>query len=155
MAMEEAELLAMGARLLELRAASGLKQQQIADYCGVTLRAYQFWQQGEHPPTGDALDKLSELFKSRGLDYATPSYILRGPIPTVLGMSAEEARAHLERIDRKLDQVLEALGVTSQDEDGGDQEPADKEVERRLQQSDSPPDDEVEPGDDSVDQAEP
>lgn len=100
-ARDRAQLLEMGARIAELRSASGLRQQAVADYCGVELRSYQFWQQGKHPPTGVALEKLAELFN------VTPQYILRGTTPEPLG--GMESKDKLDRIESKLDEIQRQL----------------------------------------------
>lgn len=99
MARDEAQLLAMGERIRELRESNGLKQQTVADHCEVTLRTYQFWQEGKHPPSQDALDKLAELFK------VTPQYILRGATPTLSGN--HDIGERLGRIEAKIDQLVD------------------------------------------------
>jgi transcriptional regulator with XRE-family HTH domain len=109
--MAEAELLAMGARIQDLRAASGLGQKTVADYCGVELRTYQFWQQGKHPPGGERLQKLSELFRSRGLDYATESYILRGP--ALAEADSVDVVRELAEVKEQLRQINAALVMLS------------------------------------------
>lgn len=101
MVRDETEMLEMGARIAELRKASGMKQQAIADHCDVELRTYQFWQQGKHPPSGDALQKLAELFK------VTPKFILRGQDATAPDLSTR--RRQLDRIEDMLADVQDRL----------------------------------------------
>jgi transcriptional regulator with XRE-family HTH domain len=100
MARDEAQLLAMGLRIKELRLSRGYKQQWIADKIGVTLRTYQFWQQGKIPPTGENLERLAKLFG------VTPTYILRGETPDPFGSASQ-----LDRIEAKLNEVIERLVV--------------------------------------------
>jgi transcriptional regulator with XRE-family HTH domain len=101
MARDKAELLAMGARIKELRELHGLKQQYIADKVGVELRTYQFWQAGKSPPEQENLEKLAELFG------VTPKYILKGDTPEPL---ADDATARLDAIEQRLAAIEEQLG---------------------------------------------
>lgn len=97
MARDETELLEMGARITELRAAHGFKQQWIADQIGVSLRAYQFWQAGASPPEQESLEKLAKLFG------VTPKYILKGETPDL------HDETQLDRIETKLDRLLAVI----------------------------------------------
>jgi transcriptional regulator with XRE-family HTH domain len=98
----EVELLEMGQRIAELRESHGYKQEWIADQVGVKLRTYQFWQQGKHPPTGDALEKLAELFG------VTPRYILKGETPDLFAGQNEVAQ-RLDRIEAQLETLTTAV----------------------------------------------
>lgn len=100
MAKDEAQLLAMGLRIKELRESRGYRQQWIADQVGVQLRTYQFWQQGKIPPSGQNLTNLAKLFG------VTPKYILRGDTPDPFGSDHQ-----IDRIEAKLDRLLRALEI--------------------------------------------
>jgi len=87
----------MGARIKELRASRGLKQQFIADHCGVTLRTFQMWQAGDTEPRQEQLEKLADILET------TPRFILRGETPD---LSLEGRGSQLDRIEQKLDTIL-------------------------------------------------
>lgn len=61
----------IGRRIAQIREATGLKQQSIADRVGVSLRTWQAIERGENIPTGQTLLKIAEL----GFD---PGWILTG-----------------------------------------------------------------------------
>lgn len=103
MARDQTELLEMGERIADLRRATGLKQQYIADYCGVQLRTYQFWQQGKHPPEQESLEKLAELFG------VTTKYILKGHTPDLFGPGESKIADQLSAINSRLNRLQAVL----------------------------------------------
>lgn len=92
MAKDEAALLEMGIRIAQLRRENGLTQQEIADYCDVDKRTYQFWQAGDTDPKGPNLLKLAKILG------VTPKYILRGETPEPLSLHASQ----LDRIEQAI-----------------------------------------------------
>lgn len=50
-------------RLKELRKEKGVTQTQIADYLGLKLRAYQYYESGEHRPEYEKLMALADFFE--------------------------------------------------------------------------------------------
>lgn len=99
MARERLDLLEMGQRIARLRRDHGFSQQYIADYVGVRLRTYQFWQQGKSPPEQENLEKLAELFG------VTPKYILKGETPELLVQREDQ----LDRIEAEVTAIRKAL----------------------------------------------
>lgn len=97
MARDEKERREMGARIEELRASRGFKQQYIADRVGVQLRTYQLWQAGAITPGQENLEKLAEVF------CVTPQFILRGETPDL--SLPEDQLSQLDRIEAKLDAI--------------------------------------------------
>ena len=55
-------------RLKEIRAASGKKQKEAAEYLGIKLRSYQAYEGGEREPDIDGLIALADFFEV-SLDY--------------------------------------------------------------------------------------
>ncbi len=50
-------------RLKELRQKKGVTQTQVADYLGLKLRAYQYYESGEHRPEYEKLMALADFFE--------------------------------------------------------------------------------------------
>lgn len=50
-------------RLKELRKEKGVTQTQVADYLGLKLRAYQYYESGEHRPEYEKLMALADFFE--------------------------------------------------------------------------------------------
>jgi transcriptional regulator with XRE-family HTH domain len=97
--MEEQQKREMGARIAELRDASGYGQQHIADYCDVRLRTYQLWQAGDSVPNQEHLEKLARLFG------VTTKYILRGETPDPFTGAQEEAVATLAQVAEQVNEL--------------------------------------------------
>jgi transcriptional regulator with XRE-family HTH domain len=98
-ARTEQQLLEMGKRISELKERLGLRQQFIADSVGVTLRQYQYWQAGKHQPQPEHMQALAKVLET------TTAYLLNGDPPTA-SVDAE-LRAQLDRIEQKLDLLLD------------------------------------------------
>ena len=49
-------------RLRELRVKRGVTQSQVAEYLGLKLRAYQYYESGEHRPEYEKLMALADYF---------------------------------------------------------------------------------------------
>lgn len=49
-------------RLRELRGKKGVTQSQVAEYLGLKLRAYQYYESGEHRPEYEKLMALADYF---------------------------------------------------------------------------------------------
>jgi transcriptional regulator with XRE-family HTH domain len=105
MAKDEQQRREMGDRIRELRESRGYKQQYVADYVGVSLRQYQFWQAGDNEPSQDNLEKLAELFG------VTPQFILRGDTPSPLTSPSIEER--LDEIREAISQLAERLDLAA------------------------------------------
>lgn len=50
-------------RLKELRKQRGFTQTQVAEYLGLKLRAYQYYESGEHRPEYEKLMALADFFE--------------------------------------------------------------------------------------------
>lgn len=50
-------------RLRELRQKKGVTQTQVAEYLGLKLRAYQYYESGEHRPEYEKLMALADFFE--------------------------------------------------------------------------------------------
>lgn len=50
-------------RLKELRRSRGVTQTQVAEYLGLKLRAYQYYESGEHRPEYEKLMALADFFE--------------------------------------------------------------------------------------------
>jgi transcriptional regulator with XRE-family HTH domain len=92
----------IAARIRDLRERSPLRQQDVADRVGVELRTYQKWEQ---KGTGwENLEKLAEVYGT------TAEAIWKGETPdltaTFNGSVPRELQAQLDRIEAKLDQLL-------------------------------------------------
>lgn len=48
--------------LLELRKERGLKQQELADALGISLRAYRYYESGEREPQVSLLVRMADFF---------------------------------------------------------------------------------------------
>lgn len=57
-------------RLKEIRAASGKKQREAAEYLGIQLRSYQAYEGGDREPDIDGLIALADFFDV-SLDWLT------------------------------------------------------------------------------------
>lgn len=57
-------------RLKEIRAASGKKQREAAEYLGIQLRSYQAYESGDREPDIDNLIALADFFNV-SLDWLT------------------------------------------------------------------------------------
>ena len=55
-------------RLRELRGKKGVTQSQVAEYLGLKLRAYQYYESGEHRPEYEKLIALADYFDV-SIDY--------------------------------------------------------------------------------------
>lgn len=55
-------------RLREIRRKKGFKQREMADRLGITLRAYQYYEEGKHVPDLDGLVALADVLEV-SLDY--------------------------------------------------------------------------------------
>lgn len=89
---------AIGERLRALRdSRPDLTQQKIADYVGITVRGYQFWEAGDTGIDHDNILRLAELFG------VTPTYLYEGENPTTVSPDI------LVRIESKLDELLAIL----------------------------------------------
>lgn len=55
-------------RLREIRKKKGFKQREMADRLGITLRAYQYYEEGKHVPDLDGLVALADVLEV-SLDY--------------------------------------------------------------------------------------
>lgn len=124
MARDQTQLLAMGARIKELRESHGLKQQWIADQVGVSLRTYQFWQEGKSPPSQDNLEKLADIFG------VTTRYIMRGDTPDLSGSAGRLERieadvAYIKRLTEMLagDAIVQAVHQATRQAAQQDAEP--------------------------------
>ena len=58
----------LGTRLKELRKARGVGQKAVAEWLGVSLRAYQFYEDGTYDPNLPNLIALADYFQV-SLDY--------------------------------------------------------------------------------------
>ncbi|WP_083520794.1 helix-turn-helix domain-containing protein [Alicyclobacillus kakegawensis] len=58
----------LGKRLCELRQQRNIKQREMAEFLGVTLRAWQRYEAGDREPTIDQLIQLADFFDV-SLDY--------------------------------------------------------------------------------------
>lgn len=119
---------ALSARIREARGERGLTQDEVARRVGVTVRAYQRWEEGASMPHRRNLDRLREVL---GVDRSEPAH-LEGPIEnrfdrldelvqqSVIGEPAPEERAkelaqaeethdRVERMERMLLEVAEAV----------------------------------------------
>jgi transcriptional regulator with XRE-family HTH domain len=122
MAKDETRLLEMGARIKELREANGYRQQWIADEVGVSLRAYQLWQEGKVAPEQENLEKLAELF------HVAPRFITRGDTPNPFGGD------QLDRIEEKLDRLLAAIETVEIQDDDEIQNTLEQELSEAVEQ---------------------
>lgn len=48
--------------LMHLRKTRGLKQQEVADGLGISLRAYQYYERGEREPQASLLIRMADYF---------------------------------------------------------------------------------------------
>lgn len=55
-------------RLREIRRKKGFKQREMAGRLGITLRAYQYYEEGKHVPDLDGLVALADVLEV-SLDY--------------------------------------------------------------------------------------
>jgi len=104
--MDEQRRLEIAGRIKELREQSPYTQPAIADRIGVTVRAYQKWEQ-TGGLTGEHLEELAKLHN------VTPEFIWRGqergPTPDLsvaLNGSTPGVLHLLTEINRKLDKLL-------------------------------------------------
>lgn len=51
--------------LIKLRSDKNLSQQEVADFVGVSQKAYSSWEKGTSKPKHDRVSKLNELFKNK------------------------------------------------------------------------------------------
>lgn len=73
-------------RLRSIRISKGIKVAEIAEYLGITDRAYRFYEKGESEPNIAGLKKLADYFG------CTVDYLVRGEAP---GTIPEAARDHI------------------------------------------------------------
>ena len=101
--MEEAQKLAIGQRIRELRERSPYKQPAVAERLGIGLRAYQKLEE-VGTTRYERCEELAEIFG------ADPMWIWegreRGSTPDLFG-----ERDQLAALNRKLDRILEHLGI--------------------------------------------
>lgn len=95
MADEQAHRITRGARITALRGTK--RQRPIAAFCGVTIRAYQFWEKGG----GIGWERLQLLASYHGV---SPNWIEHGD-----DTPAAQAAGQLDRLEDKLDAVLDLL----------------------------------------------
>lgn len=107
MARAAAQQAEVAQRIRELR--GRMTQPAIAERVGVTLRAYQAWEAGGGIG-GENLARLAAAFD------VTEEYILYGPDQD------KPPRTQMDRVERKLDAILEHLGVSSPDDPAADLE---------------------------------
>ena len=50
--------------LLALRSKAGLSQAKVAEKCGISLTAYNYYEKGQRAPDAEVLAKLAEIFKT-------------------------------------------------------------------------------------------
>jgi transcriptional regulator with XRE-family HTH domain len=100
MAMEAERQREVAARIRDLRGPR--PQRVIADLVGVTLRAYQAWEAGG----GINWDNVQQLAEALGV---TEEYLLYGR-----DAQAEPDPSQLDRIEAKLDRLIEAAAMLSQ-----------------------------------------
>ena len=55
-------------RLREIRMLKGLTQEKLAELVGISLRNYQYYEQGKHVPSFEILIKLADILEI-SLDY--------------------------------------------------------------------------------------
>jgi transcriptional regulator with XRE-family HTH domain len=100
--MEEKRRLEIGARIKQLREGQALKQPQVADRVGTTLRNYQRWEAGG----GTSYDMYERIANALGV---SPEYILHGDdLPQA---PTADLVSTLSRIESKLDRLLDHLEV--------------------------------------------
>lgn len=93
----------VAARIRELREDARLPQPAIAEKVGVTLRAYQSWEAGGGVSWPN-LAKLAKVFQ------VSEEYLLYGP------EGGKPPTTQMDRIERKLDTILEHLGLSLPDD---------------------------------------
>lgn len=114
-------------RIKEARERARKKQQECADAVGVTLRAWQTYEQGQREPKYDILCKIADLF------HVSTDYLLGrdtsdsdiSNITTQFDLSPLERQIlekYLMLLEDKRDSILEWLkkSVNEDNEDGGD-----------------------------------
>ena len=68
--------------LLSLRISKGLKQQEIAEKLGISLRVYQYYEHGDRTPPMETLIALADLYDiTLPALVCPPLYAPRGPPP--------------------------------------------------------------------------
>jgi transcriptional regulator with XRE-family HTH domain len=87
----------MGARIRALREDAGQTQPEVATACGVSYSAYQAWEAGAIPKPAN-IRRLAAHFDR------TTAFILTGA-----DAPDESAPGQLDRIEEKLDQLLETI----------------------------------------------
>jgi transcriptional regulator with XRE-family HTH domain len=101
---------AAGARLMKLRKAAGLSQQQLADAIGTAQRNVAYWESIENPPPSDAIPALARVLGvsvETLLAPHTPLPRKGGRVSRLQVLMAEVA----ELPKRKQDRVLDLLDV--------------------------------------------
>jgi transcriptional regulator with XRE-family HTH domain len=96
---------AIGARLLALRKANALSQEDAAHKVGVSTSAWGDWERGKHAPIDANWRRIEQAF---GIDAAQ----IRGTPPPPLFPVGSEAPApdELRRIRQELAEIRQALG---------------------------------------------
>lgn len=91
----------VGRRLLDLRKRRGLSQEDAAHAVGVSAKTWGDWERGKRTPYDSNWKKIGEAFK------VDPSEIAgRPPSPLGLAPDPDTGQSQLDRIERKLDQLL-------------------------------------------------
>lgn len=93
----------IASRLAGLRRAHGLSQEGAAHKAGVSLRQWQRWETGESEPRNSTLNRVADKF-----DVAVGE-LLDEQLPTA------DFAAQLERIEAKLDTILERTATDERD----------------------------------------
>lgn len=106
MALDEAQRLARGERIKQLREESAFTQPALAEKVGVTLRAYQRWEEGG----GIEWDHLEKLAEIHGVDV---QWIHRGkekgPTPDPFASDSPEIADALRALQSEVAQIRTKL----------------------------------------------
>ena len=115
--METQHKLEIAARVRELRSRSPFTQANIADKLGITLRAYQAME-AKGTTKWERCEELAKIYDT------TPEFIWDGtdkkPTPDLLGSLDGNVSDRLDRIEEKLDEVLEWIATGESVEDAVD-----------------------------------
>ena len=111
-AMAREHLERLGQRIRSRREALGLTQSQVAREMpeAVDSTAVSRWERGMHKPSDDYMEKLAEILQTTPAALAYDETDRSQGTPDLLG----SAPTQLDRIERLLQQVASALGVTGE-----------------------------------------
>jgi transcriptional regulator with XRE-family HTH domain len=90
----------LDSRLLELRKKKGLKQREMAEFMGISLRAWQYYESGEKKPDVDGLTRLADFFDV-SMDYLSGRS--DDPNPPERGEVSPEEAEFLKWVDENLE----------------------------------------------------